>query len=325
MKFEELKNSLKEKIYPAYLLYGVDEFLLSSAYNLIIKYSQVEMQELNLLKFVEGVIDCDDVVRGLNTMPIFSNKKAVYLDLRMAKKSDVKNIKILNEYLQNPNKSAILIVNIGDDCDIEIDKNKFIDVDCNKLDYKIISLKIKAELKKYNKNIDDSSIQLLSDYCIGDLSKILIECQKLVAFVGEKENITSLDIKEIVSRSLEYQIYELTDGLSRKDSKKVFTIINDIENKKDEYKSLPSLIFAHFRRLFHISINKDLTNFELAKMLGIKEYAVKMSQKQVGLFSKSSLKKINDLCIKLDYDLKQSNITIENMVNLIILTILNMK
>ena len=108
--------------------------------------------------------------------------------------------------------------------------NKFIDVDCNKLDYKIISLKIKAELKKYNKNIDDSSIQLLSDYCIGDLSKILIECQKLVAFVGEKENITSLDIKEVVSRSLEYQIYELTDGLSRKDRKKVFTIINDIEN-----------------------------------------------------------------------------------------------
>jgi DNA polymerase III delta subunit len=33
MKFEELKNSLKEKIYSAYLLHGVDEFLLSSAYN----------------------------------------------------------------------------------------------------------------------------------------------------------------------------------------------------------------------------------------------------------------------------------------------------
>ena len=38
MKFEELKNNLKSKIEPAYLLMGVDEFLLSSAYNLIVKY-----------------------------------------------------------------------------------------------------------------------------------------------------------------------------------------------------------------------------------------------------------------------------------------------
>ena len=37
----------------------------------------------------------------------------------------------------------------------------------------------------------------------------------------------------------------------------------------------------------------------------------------------SQLKKINELCNKVDYDLKQSNISIDNAVNLVVMTILN--
>ena len=51
MKFEELKKSLLEKVANAYMLKGVDEFLLSSSYNLIYKYSAIEMPDLNLIKF----------------------------------------------------------------------------------------------------------------------------------------------------------------------------------------------------------------------------------------------------------------------------------
>ena len=97
-----------------------------------------------------------------------------------------------------------------------------------------------------------------------------------------------------------------------------------MEAKKDEYRTLPALIFAHFRRLFMISLNKSNTNLELSKMLGIKEYAVKISSNQVKLFTKSQLKKIHELCVKLDGDLKQSNISTHNAINLIVLTILNM-
>ena len=74
-----------------------------------------------------------------------------------------------------------------------------------------------------------------------------------------------------------------------------------------------------------VAINKGDSNAEVAKMLGVKEYAVKMTMKQVNLFSKAHLKKINELCIKLDYDLKQSNISIDNAINLVVLQILNMR
>ena len=124
MKFEELKNNLKSKIEPAYLLMGVDEFLLSSAYNLIVKYSGMQMEDLNLIKFGEGIIDMKDVVRALNTLPVFCDKKIVYLDIRMSKLNELKNIKDLQEYLECPNMSSVLIVNLGSNDIKFIDKNE---------------------------------------------------------------------------------------------------------------------------------------------------------------------------------------------------------
>lgn len=326
MRFEDLKSSLKTGSKPAYMLVGVDEYLLSSSYGLIVKYANIEIPDLNIIKFSEGVIDCVDVVRALNTLPVFSDKKLVYLDLRMAKKSDIKNVKSLNEYLSTPNMSSILIINLGaNDEDFGVDKNAIEVVDCNRLDEKIVKAKILATMRSFNKSITENAVAKLIEYCLCDLSKIIVECEKLVAYVGDRTTVEEKDVDEIVTRSIEYQVFELTDALAKKNSTKVFEILKDMESKKDEYKMLPALIFSHFRRLFHVAINQGLSNGEIAKMLGVKEYAVKMSATQTKLFSKSSLKKINSLCADIDFDLKTSNISLNNAVELIVLSILNLK
>ncbi|HBO49085.1 MAG TPA: DNA polymerase III subunit delta [Clostridiales bacterium] len=322
MKFEELKNNLKSKIEPAYLLMGVDEFLLSSAYNLIVKYSGMQMEDLNLIKFGEGIIDMKDVVRALNTLPVFCDKKIVYLDIRMSKLNELKNIKDLQEYLECPNMSSVLIVNLGSNDIKFIDKN-IESIDCNRLGINIVSLKIKQIANMSNKNISEETIKLLYDYTLGDLAKITVELNKLISYVGDKDSIEISDIKELVTPSLEYQVFELTDALAKKNSIRVYQIISDMKAKKDEFRTLPAIIFSHFRRLFMVTLNQDKNRMELSKLLGVKEYAVKMSMQQAGLFSKSQLKKINELLSQVDFDLKQSNMSIDNAVGLIVLKILN--
>lgn len=322
MKFEELKNNLKLKIEPAYLLVGVDEFLLTSAYNLIVKYSGMQMEDLNLIKFGEGVIDMKDVVRALNTLPVFCDKKIVYLDIRMSKLNELKNIKDLQEYLEHPNMSSVLIVNLGSNDIKFVDKNIEI-VDCNRLGINIVSLKIKQIANKSGKNISDETIKLLYDYTLGDLAKITVELNKLISYVGDKNSIDISDVKELVTPSLEYQVFELTDALAKKNSLRVYQIIGDMKSKKDEFRTLPAIIFSHFRRLFMVALNQEKSRLELSKLLGVKEYAVKMSMQQAGLFSKSQLKKINELLSQVDFDLKQSNMSIDNAVGLIVLKILN--
>ena len=51
MKFEDLKGSFTFSIKPGYILVGGDEFLLSTSYNLIIKYAQIGVPDLNIIKF----------------------------------------------------------------------------------------------------------------------------------------------------------------------------------------------------------------------------------------------------------------------------------
>lgn len=324
IKFEDLKACLKQKIGTAYLISGIDEYLVTTASKMILKSANIEVLDLNLIKFGEGVIDCNDIVRACDTMPVFSDKKIVYLDLRLSKKTELKNIKLLNDYIANPNPSTILVVCVGsNEDDFGIEKKNIEIIDCNRLDIKFVEAKINSVLKGKGKTISPTALKLLIDYTLCDMAKIMVEIDKLIAFVGDRAVIEDKDIQEIVSRSIEYQVYELTEALAKKNSVKVYSILNDMKAKKDEYKTLPALIFAHFRRLFHIAINNAVSNAELAKMLGVKEFAVKMSQAQAKMFSKFALKKINTLCTTLDFDLKQSNISIENTVELIVLTILN--
>ena len=324
IKFEDLKGFLKQKIGTVYLLSGIDEYLLSSAYKMIVKASELEVEDLNLIKFAEGIIDCNDIVRACETMPVFSNKKIVYLDLRLAKKTELKNVKLLNDYINNANPTTVLIINTGaNDDDFGLDKKALELVDCNRLDIKFVEAKVNSVLRAKQKSISQSALKMLIEYCLGDMAKIMVETDKLVSFIGGRAEIQNSDIEEIVTRSIEYQVFELTEALAKKNSAKVYAILGDMKAKKDEYKMLPALIYAHFRRLFHISLNSGTSNAELAKMLGVKEFAVKMAQAQAKLFSKSALKKINSLCTELDFDLKQSNISMENTVELIVLTILN--
>jgi DNA polymerase-3 subunit delta len=324
IKFEDLKGCLRQKISSSYLLSGVDEYLLSSAYKMIVKATNLEVEDLNLIKFAEGVIDCNDIVRACETMPVFGDKKVVYLDLRLAKKSELKNIKLLNDYLESANPTTVLIINSGsNEDDFGLDKKRLELVDCNRLDIKFVEAKVTSVLKAKQKSISAIALKMLIEYCLGDMAKIMVETDKLIAYIGDRAEIKNTDIEEIVTRSIEYQVFELTEALAKKNSQKVYSILGDMKAKRDEYKMLPALIYAHFRRLFHISLNSGTSNAELAKMLGVKEFAVKMAQSQAKLFSKSALKKINTLCAGLDFDLKQSNISMENTVDLIVLTILN--
>ena len=210
MKFEDLKKSLLEKVDYAYFLHGIDEYLLSSAYQLILKYSKLDFEDLNLIQFKEGIIDCSQVVRALETMPVFCDKKVVYLDLRMSKLSDIKNSKDLNEYLDSPNSSSVLIVNVGSNSTIKcFDEKKMISVDCDRLPFNIVALKIKQIAEKAGKTIDSNSIKLLNDFSLGDLAKIIVELNKLIGYVGDKNAITESDIKELVTPSIELFSYDI--------------------------------------------------------------------------------------------------------------------
>lgn len=320
MKFVELKKSLKSAIKNCYLLKGDDEYLLSHSYELIKEACNIDFADLNLLEFKEDV-DFDNVVKALETLPVFVDKKLIYVKLTT---KDFKNEQKLEEYFKNINPSSVFVVLVGSSGYLKSYEKYFEVVDCNRLSRDVIFPFVVNELKKSNKTIGRDACELLCDYCNCDLAKINNELTKCVSYAVERDTISADDVKLLVGKSVEFQIFDLTEALAKKNAAKVYEILSVLKTKKDEYRGLISLIYKHFRRLFLVSISSE-SKAELSKMLGVHEYAITKSQEQARLFTKKQLKEINDICQQLDFDMKQSNITPDNAIEYIVLKILNYK
>ena len=324
MKFADLKKSVKVNILPAYGLVGNDEFLLSRSYNIIADALSVEMPEMNVNVYNDESVDFNAVVKGLETLPFFSAKRLIYVNLVNRSAGDVQNIKLLEDYLDAPSEFSVLVVNFGNEiqeCFKGLSKKLEL-VDCNKLDKNLALKFINFEALKYNKSFTRPALDCLYDYTLGDLSKMNHELIKLCSYTGDRQQIEMDDIKNICTKSIEFQIFELTNALAKKDGEKVFNILNVLKCKKDEYRTLVGLIYNSFRRLLFVSITKEPKE-KLAEMLGIQPYAVTKAQEQARLFSKKTLKEINDICMQVDYDIKNSNMSAVNGVDYIVLKILN--
>lgn len=318
MKFVELKKSLKTEIKNNYILKGDDEYLLNHAYELIKDACHIDFPELNLLTFRED-IDFEQVVKALETLPVFVERKLIYVKLSA---KDFKNEQKIEEYLKNYNSSSVFVVNVGNTGYLKTYEKYFELVDCNRLTREVIFPFVVNELKKNNKSILKDACELLCDYCNCDLAKITNELSKCVSYIGDRESISVEDVRLLVGKSIEFQIYELTEALAKKNETKVYEILSVLKTKKEEYRGLLSLIYKHFRRLFLVGVSTE-TKAEMSKMLGVHEYAVTKAMEQAKLFTKKQLKEINDICHTLDFDIKQSNITAENAIEFIILKILN--
>lgn len=321
MKFVELKKSLRDKVLNSYLLVGNDAFLLQKSYELIKESLPLEPLDLNLIIFTEN-IDCKLVVKALETMPIFAEKKLVYVNF-FAKVGELLNLQDLVKYLKNPNPSSVLVINAGNSKkELSSIVNLMEEVDCNKLNENVIAGFVNNELKKFNKTIAPQAMRKLCEFCIYDLTSINAEIHKLVSFVGSKNIIEEEDILQVVTKNLGYQIFDLTENLAKKNSDKVYELLKEIRSKKENEKMLLPLISNHFRRLLHVSLNyNNLKN--LPKLLKVKDYAVTVASNQAKLFTQRSLRKICDTALQLDFEVKSGEMLTESAVNFLILQILN--
>ncbi len=324
MKFEELKKTLKSTKFNNFILTGDDEFLLDRAYKIILDAYNIEFKELNLVKFSNENLDFDQVVKALQTLPAFSEYKLVFLDLS-TKVSKIANLKILDEYLNDCNKQSILVVKVGqNESQFAIEnKSKFTVVDCGRLDKSLAKRFLENELTKLGKSFKGDAFDVLYNYTNGDLSNAMNEVIKLCNFVGERKEIGSEDIESITIKNLEFQIFEITEKLGKKDAKGVYEILEELKSRKDGLKGILPLIYNHFRRLMHISLNQGSSRAQLANMLGIKEYAVGRIEQQLKYFSKRKLKSVCDTCSDLDYKTKNSMISGDLAVEMLVLKILS--
>ena len=305
-----LKQRLQKKIEPCYLVQGEDILLYDKALELIKDACNLQLEEFNFIKFDEDSFNGDAVIDTLQTLPMGSEKKIVLLKNITKLSEDFK--KKLIAYLKNPVLSSCLVIfDFFNKFDFIISEK----VSAKRLDEKSLAEIIEKEITDSGKLIKKDAVELLISYCCDYYSLIHNELQKLKSC--NRDVIETRDIENMVTREVEYTVFELTEALSKKDADKAVSLLNLMDKDTKTF----SLIANHFRRLFFVSISKE-SDADLSKLLGVKEFAVVKARQLAKNFSKIQLKNIYELLDDVDFYIKNGEMQIENALYYLIFGIL---
>ncbi len=312
MKFVELKKSLNNEILPFYIIKGKDVYLRNKAQEMIENKCVGSLKEINITRYNDENYNIESILTDLSAMPMMADYRVVVLK-DINPKSSV-DISAILKAIENKSASSVLIISDAQDTNWYKNLTKYATIiDCDPLDELMLQ---KIALKSFQDSgvqIDATALKMLVEFCNLDLSRINNEVNKLCNYVGKNGLVNAKVVSDVVHKDLEYNIFELSNAVAKKDGALALKIVQQLLMQKESAQVLLMMILSNFRRMFFAIISKDAPA-ELAKKLGVKEFAIKKAKEMARSFTPVRLKSILDFGAELDYKIKAGNITAENAI-----------
>jgi DNA polymerase-3 subunit delta len=240
------------------------------------------------------------LVAAVNCFPFISQKRVVKVTEFYPTEEEYQTY--LKDLFENPpDYSILLIVNAPKKTDGKktsdtgkkavLSKNKNVTfVDCARSDEETVKKWIYVTCKRAGIMADGITCGKISSYCLGDMSRISKETEKLLLYCQAKgvSRLTDEIVDEVVYPDSEYKIYELSNAVSRKNYGEYVKIMNELSAKGFDETALLATLAAHFKGVYEVSIMKG-SDAEIAAALGLREFAVKKNREQAKSFGRERL------------------------------------
>jgi DNA polymerase III subunit delta len=186
------------------------------------------------------------------------------------------------QYASNPQPTTVLVIcyKYG-----KVDgKTKFMKImnaqdavfESKKLYDNQVAAWIEGALRNKGFKVSPKAAAMLGEFLGTDLSKIHNEIEKLAIIVPKGGEITAEVIDKNIGISKDFNNFELTKAMSKKDHKMVLRILQYFEanpNKNPPVVTV-SIIYNFISRLMRYATLTDKSRFNAAKSLGMNPYAV---------------------------------------------------
>ena len=229
------------------------------------------------------------------------------------------------KYLDNPNPDNLLIIEVsklsGNTKIGKVLKEKceYIKVELNTKSY------IRHLLKDYE--IDSNTVNLLDEYCLGDISKIYNECLKLKDYKLEEKTITEDDVKVLVDKKLG-DSKDLTFSFSRsialRDKTGALKRYKELLSYNFEPISIIGLLSSQIRIIYQVKLleREKLTDHQIAEMLEEKsDYRITKTRELTKLYSDESLLNLLQELSNIDYKMKTTDLDANALLEQFIINI----
>ena len=200
MTYLALSKSLRDGGKPAYCIYGEDGYLCADALRQIVGLVTF-CPELNVA-YLTAPPGGKEIAEAASQLPIGD------LRVTVVKEYGGKDFDAVNEYLESPDPSNILVFYYpGGEYPLKLKGAE--PVDCRRLDGGTLVKWITGKL-----DVSPDGAYLLTELCSLDMSRISAETEKLKSYKPGGV-LTAEEVGELVAPDAEYRIYKLADAAAR--------------------------------------------------------------------------------------------------------------
>lgn len=289
VKFTELESQCRQIIndvkngnfVPVYLLMGTEPYYPDLVCDEIMKYALADSErDFNQTVFYGLDTDAGTVASECRSYPMMAERRLVVVK----EAQSMKTLEDLATYASDPMESTVLVILMhGASADKRralyknVQKKGVVLVSDALRDYEMPQW-ITSFYKSRGLDIEPAAAALLAEYAGTDMSRIMLETEKMQKNLPEGTvRVNAADIEKNVGISRQFSIFELTKALSYMKAEKALKIAAYIGNGPKFMLLLATApLYTHFYRILKYEAallkNPAVSKADRAKLLGVNPY-----------------------------------------------------
>lgn len=319
---KNLVQDLKSENYKHVYLFTGEEIYLRNQYKKKLQDALISPEDTVNLNYYQGKgISVQELIDQGETMPFFSERRLLVVeDSGFFKSASLE----LAEYLENiPETTYFLFV------ENEVDKRGRLYKTVKKYG-SVIEFSRQTEdmlmrwilgiLKKEQKNITRSTMELFLEKTGTDMNQIGMELEKLLSYTMGREVITAEDVEAICTSQTVNKIFEMISAMAEKNQRKALDLYYDLLALKEAPMRILYLIARQFNQIMLISeLNEQgLGREAIAEKLGIQSFIVRNGIRYARSFSAEQLRYAVETAVQTETDVKTGKLDEKLAVELVI-------
>ncbi|MEB6208867.1 DNA polymerase III subunit delta [Staphylococcus pasteuri] len=318
------------------MVYGeVPDLVEKKSSEMINKYLQSEKDDFNYVKYNLYETEITPIIEEALTMPFFSDKKAilvqnayVFTGEKVTKELN-QNTDQLLEFIEKYDGENLIVFEVFQN---KLDERKKLTKTLKKngqlkkveqMSEEEIKKWIQSKLNDNFKDIKQDALNYMIELTGINFNIISQELDKLMLFLGDRPTINKDDVNQIINRSLEQNVFLLTEYIQKRQKNKAIQLVKDLINMKEEPIKLLAMITSNYRLYYQCKIlsQKGYSGQQIAKTVNVHPYRVKLALGQVRHYQLEDLLNIINSCAETDYKLKSSYMDKQLILELFILSL----
>lgn len=296
------------KVYPCYLVYGEESFLIRQVLGLLKKGLHAEDQ-MNTLILREENPNPETVIGFADTLPLFADRKVVFLEGSGFLK---KGNEALEEYLKEIPEEVCFVFS-----DAEVDKRKTLYkmlakkaflLPCDEQSPAVIRQWIASRMKKNGIRMSESAVSFLMGRVGLNMSALDQEMEKLISFTADQKVITEKDVAEICAGWLNGRIFDMMDAVADGNSRKAFSLYLDLLALREAPQKILALLIRQLQLILQAKELGGGGSAHLASLLGIPPFAVDKYRRWGNRYSVKQLQDLLEVCADDDAAVKNGRL-----------------